>query len=224
MSTMPMLRACSLGAAALIAAALGDPLVESVSNTGLFGPGFHDNVHTSVIPALAAGLAIVVVAIVASLLGSLDRAREPGDDWVAALARDTLARSPMRSFPAVFAAQLAALYAMEHVESLLLIGTHVTNGASWLGGPVALSLLVHGALCFATLKIFGSAMRGALTALAALLAIAAAYVALLGREATATFRRRTEEYGIARAQGPHVRQCGGRAPPLPATPSHAFAA
>ncbi len=219
MPAITRLRAVSLGAAALIAAALGDPVVESISNTGIFGRGYRDNVHTSVVPTLVCGIAIVAIVLLSKVFAAFERSAA-GSDPVAALARDTIARSPMRAFVPVFALQLVALFAMEHLESLIVAGSQAANGTSWLGGPIVVSLAIHAGLCFAILKIFGSAMRGALAALAALVAIAVAYVLLLGREATATFRRRTGAFGVLRVQDPHVRQLGGRAPPRLATPSH----
>jgi hypothetical protein len=119
-------------AAAVVAAAIADPLVEAVSNAGWFGSGtFTDHSTLDVVPALIAGAVLIGVCFVLHIRRELLRAS------VEALRTDIA-----RLLPALFATQLAVLFVMETIEQVVVAG-HLLGGSIWLGGPVWFSLAVH---------------------------------------------------------------------------------
>ncbi len=202
-------------AVALIGAALADPVVESLSNAGVFGGHYADNNHLGVVPTLLAGVLLVLEIAAARCLDVWRRARSKSRDWLVDVARVVLTGSPAQDFPYVFTLQLVALFLMEGSEQLLAGGRIHIAGAEWLGGPIAFSLLTHaliGGGCMLLLKCF---MRAILTTFASLVKIAIQFILItraLGKPGT--LLRRSGEPGYRVAQSPHVRQIGGRAPPL----------
>ncbi len=144
-------------AVALIAAALGDPLVETVSNSGLIARGYADNDHLSVIPTLLAGAVLALLLICRHCLQLL---RGPGrhKDRLVETAALVCARSPLQDLPYVLVLQFAALYAMESTEQLLSGGT-LLGGGVWLGGPVWFSVPAHAALGMVCTILLARAMR-----------------------------------------------------------------
>ena len=140
-------RAVSGAAAAFIAAALGDSLVESVANTGVFGRAFSDSSQQAVAPVIVAGTVLALLLAIARIRSAFDGRTRPSYLWVRDLA-NAFAQAPgIRNLAFVFGAQLAIVYAMENAESLLGTGQAI-HGLSWLGAPIAVSLCVHVALCF----------------------------------------------------------------------------
>ena len=122
-------------AIALVAAAIADPIVEAISNAGVFGPGpFTDRSTADVIPTLVAGGLVVVVQLVVRLW-----TRRDGRALKCGLAR---------LLPAAFILQIAILFVMENCEQLAIYH-HVLGSTIWLGGPIAFSLGVHAAVCAA---------------------------------------------------------------------------
>ncbi len=131
-------------AAAILAAATVDPIVERLSNAGVFGLGaFTDHSNADVVPALCAGalcsLAFVVLAAM-RLLGSGEDIRVP------------------RMLPFIFALQMGALFVMETAEQWYVYG-HVLGGALWLGAPVAISLALHAVGCLAVSFVLSRVLR-----------------------------------------------------------------
>lgn len=123
---------------ALIAAALADPLVESLSNNGAFGGGsFTDHSNADVVPALSAGLMLAALAGVIRLGGALRGAHR---------ATPAAPLGVLRLVPFVFALQIVLLYAMETGEQLAVYG-RLLGGALWLGGPPLASLTIHALAC-----------------------------------------------------------------------------
>jgi hypothetical protein len=187
--------------AGISAAALADPLVEAASNAGCFGRGnFTDHSMLDVLPA-------ALTAALLALLYVVVRAR-------AALGAP-LAAPRVRfvtTLPAVFAAQLGALYAMETLEQIAVTG-HVLGGALWLGAPVAIALALHALVCVAAVWILSRALdaatRGALGA-------ARLVRALLVRRSfprAAGLRARDRAPATPRMH-PLASRSGKRAPPL----------
>ncbi len=200
-------------AAAVVAASLGDPFVESVSNSGIFGGHYADDNHLGVVPALFAGIgltaALLLVRCVRLWCGS---ARGSGDRILAA-AKTIAGRSPLRDLPSVFALQMLAVYAIERSEAWLAGGT--VDGLEWLGGPIAFSLLAHALIGAACTLLLAAFVRALLRTFASLAYGAAHLVWLAPSRAVArSFRLRADTKLCRRAQAPHVRQTGGRAPPL----------
>jgi hypothetical protein len=134
-------------AAALTAAALADPLVEGLSNRGVFGAGrFTDHSNADVLPALAVALvfaALFLFGVVRRMLPRSRASRAPA--WL----RDSRAAVPLKTalrlFPATFALQITTLFVAETLEQIAVAG-HAFGGTVWLGGPVLVSLALHAAI------------------------------------------------------------------------------
>ena len=101
-------------ATAIVAAALGDACVETIANSGVIGRGYADNNHLSVVPALVAGVCLLLIAVVVRCIQLLSRTRERKPRPVT---------SPIFDAACVYALQLAALFAMETIERITYGGT-----------------------------------------------------------------------------------------------------
>lgn len=202
-----------LAAIAVLAAALADPLVETVANSGVLGRGYTDNNHLSVIPALVAG-ALLVSAIVAHRCSELWRHSRADSDWVLDIARHISALSPVRDLPLVLVLQFAALFVMESTEQLVF-GGKVLGGVVWLGGPVAFSLLTHASIGTVCAIVVTRAARAVLRAFANLVGIARQFIVLArSRRNHGVFAKRALASVPFRTHLPRARQIGERAPPL----------
>lgn len=131
---------------AVAAAAVADPLVERLSDTGMFGPGrFTDHSNLDVIPALlvAFGLSALFVAVLAARM-----LRKPvyPPQWLRRYAGELDSASVCRMLPSIFVLQIVALLGMETLEQIITAG-HPLGGALWLGGPIAFSLCGHFLSC-----------------------------------------------------------------------------
>jgi hypothetical protein len=125
-------------AAAVIAAAIADPLVEGISNAGWFGPGsYTDHSNLDVLPTLALGAILVVLYLVVRVRRDLLRVSD-----------DALHTKVSRLLVPIFGLQLALLASMETVEQIIVAG-HSLGSTIWLGGPIWFSLSVHAAVCLA---------------------------------------------------------------------------
>ncbi|MGB8910331.1 MAG: hypothetical protein WCC84_16415 [Candidatus Cybelea sp.] len=118
---------------AVIAAAVADPIVEFASNAGWLGAGsFTDHSNLDIIPALLLGVGLLALYMVR-------RAH-------AVLAGRAIPRRIAGLLPTVFVLQITTLYAMETLEQIAVWG-HPFGAAVWLGGPPAISLAIHAAIC-----------------------------------------------------------------------------
>ncbi len=185
-----------LVAIALVAAALGDPLVESISNTGVVGRGFSDDNHLSVIPTLIAGISLALLLICKRCVEML---RHPGEhrDWLTDIARHASARSPLQDLPYVLVLQFAALFVMESVEQLFF-GGRLLGGTVWLGGPIWFSLLMHVSLGWACTMLIARGMRAILRRCATLVGVALEFLLdVVTRGSASVFtRRRNHTSGV----------------------------
>jgi hypothetical protein len=184
----------------VIAASIADPVVECASNAGWFGPGnFTDRSNLDVGPALAIGLAILVLFL-------LGRARS-------LLAGIELPRRIAGLLPSIFALQLASLFVMETTEQLAVRG-HLLGPAIWLGGPILASLTIHALFCTAvTLCLARSARRLAATTLRVIAMIAA--IARIAAQAPNVLAPRPIAELWLEDLSPLLCRIGERAPPLP---------
>jgi hypothetical protein len=131
-------------AAAIVAAAIADPLLEWASNAGLFGSGaYTDHSNVDVLPALLAGVLFVVAHVSLRVRRALALSSRTDIFQASGVA---LRAGVLRLLPVTFAIQLLALYTMESLEQASVTG-HVLGGTVWLGGPVLVSLLVHAIAC-----------------------------------------------------------------------------
>jgi len=157
--TRPALRIWFCLGVATIAAAIADPLVEFASNAHWFGPGrFTDRSNLDVLPALIAGVLLVAAYFALKIRSGLAHAGTAPN-----LFREfDRACSPELTslLPTAFALQILTLFTMESAEQLTIWG-HLGGPTLWLGGPPAISLLVHAVTCvlvaFAAMK-FASVM------------------------------------------------------------------
>jgi hypothetical protein len=199
--------------AAIVAAAVGDSLVETVSNSGILGRGYNDGDHSSVVPALVAAAFIALVAVAARCLALLRKLDLSKPCSSAAGGPRAPRQAAGADIAIVLTMQFATLFTMESAEQLTS-GGRLLGGLVWLGGPVAFSLSTH--------ALLGTLCAVAVAALArSILASVASFVRetldailfALTRAGKRPFVRRCDDPSSARAQAPHVRQIGGRAPP-----------
>lgn len=186
-----------VAAVALIAAAAGDILVESIANTGVLGRGFADNDHSSVLPALAAGVLFVLPLVVCRYMD---------------IARNIADRSPLQDAHAVLAVQFALLFLMESAEQLTAQG-RLLGGTAWLGGPVWFSLGVHVLLGLACMLAIASGSRAIARRCLALVRVALELIVDAYRCA-AVFAHRVSDDAFGRSQIAGARTHGVRGPPL----------
>jgi hypothetical protein len=200
-------------AVALVAAAAGDALVETISDSGILGPGYNDNNHLSVIPALVAGALLGLIVISVRTFSLFRRGSALRRDWLLEGATNLARESPLRDIPIVLGLQSAALFAMESIEQLAF-GGKLLGGIVWLGGPVAFSLITHALLGSAFTLLLAALVRAILATVASLVRDAIdAILFSLSRDGRRAFVKRDADAALPRAQAPHLRQLGGRAPP-----------
>jgi hypothetical protein len=201
-------------AIAFVAAAIGDALMETISNTGLFGSTFIDHDQQSVVPLLVASILLGLLLLAARLQYAAALAGTASRDWVReAVAGLSIAR-PSRQVAPIFAVQLAAVYAMESCEHALGAGAAI-HGLSWLGGPVALSLLLHLTVCLLCIAVVRRVTRALVPGLlAAICDVLDWIVRALGpgaaRGVFVNSRARVARHGTLTA----AERIRGRAPPF----------
>lgn len=201
-----------LVAVALIAAAIGDVLVETISNTGVIGRGYSDDNHLSVIPTLIAGGACALLLVCGRCFALL-RAPTEHRRWLAGMAAQISDRSSMQDLPLVLVLQFVALFVMESVEQLCF-GGKLLGGTLWLGGPIWFSVLAHVLLGASCMFLLRRAIRAIVGRCAVLVGIAHEFMCdAFARGASSRFARHAWSYVFC-IQSVRVYQTGERAPPL----------
>ena len=171
----------------------------------MLGRGYSDNNHLSVLPALFAGLALVLEVLVFRSLQVYRESAHCRRDWVVDVAERISARPPLNDLPYVLCFQLAALFCMESIEQLAF-GGKLLGGTAWLGGPVFFSLAMHAIIGVACTFAVARAMRAILKALARVIGEAIDLVLVaFGAEAVSLFTRRREPLAYPLTQSVHVR-------------------
>jgi hypothetical protein len=199
--------------AAIIAAAVGDSLVETIANGGAFGRAYHDNNHSSIVPALVAATVITLVVLLTRCVGLVRKSTHRPLTPSGAHGRRPARYAAVIDLSIVLPMQFGTLFVMESAEQLTG-GGKLLGGLAWLGGPIAFSLVTH--------AVLGTLCAFAVAALArSILSRVASFVRktldailfALTRGAKRPFVRRCDHASPNRAQAPHARQIGGRAPP-----------
>jgi hypothetical protein len=119
-------------AVAAMSAAIGDILVESLSDRGVFGPGrFTDGSTIDVAPVSIVGATLLLAFL-------LHRVRRVAPVFTA--------NAVTKMLPLVFVVHMLMLFVMETLEQKIALG-YFLGGTVWLGGPIAISILLHALLC-----------------------------------------------------------------------------
>ncbi len=200
-------------AIAFVAAALGDWLVESMSNRGLFGPAFSDASQQGIAPVIVAGTVLALLAAIARLGSAFAGRARPSNQWVRDVANACAQAPGMRTVAFVFAAQLLIVCAMEHAEALLGTGQAV-HGWSWLGAPIAASLCVHLAVCVACVAVACHVSRFVLAGMVAAICLALEILFVIClRDALRGIASSSNDARLASIELLLTRRLRGRAPP-----------
>jgi len=201
-------------AAAFIAAAVADPFVEALSNSGVFGTArYTDRSTIDVLPVLAVGVAGAMawtLIQVRKLLG-VAPARS---DWLQRSARAIDGRCVLTMYPVIFALQIVILFFMETVEQMAVYG-HVIGPLIWLGGPVAISLAAHAIVCLAASFVLHRILYRCASAITVIARFVARLFSVLAADATGTFTVALQFVPGSTTSPLHCR-IGERAPPLSA--------
>lgn len=212
---VPELRASWVfhGSAALMAAAAMDPIVERMSNSGVFGPGsFTDHSNVDVLPALCVGLSLCVLAVALFVRRTITGAEYP-PMWLREYANFLRARSLMRMLPSIFVLQLVALFAMETLEQFA-VGGRILGPMIWLGGPIAASLLLHSVSCVVATWTLATLVRRSARVIVRI--VRAAFAFLRKLFAPVAKAKLCDRFSApARFIKPFLRRRLGRAPPIP---------
>lgn len=198
-------------AAALLAAAVADPIVETASNLDVFGQGnFTDHSTLDVIPTLLAAAVFAGIWVIVRVRRSIVETR-PAACSTAAAAIDGPAL--WRLLPWIFVIQIATLFAMESTEQIVVYG-HLLGGTIWLGGPILFALALHAIFCVTlslllamTLRAFAASITRFVEALLRILSTFEPH-----RPGIARLRSRPTFFRPSR---PTLCRLGERAPPIP---------
>jgi hypothetical protein len=202
-----------VAAVALIAAAVGDPCVETIASSGVFGAGYVDHNHLGVVPAAIAAAVFLSGVLV---LRTFDVWRRVGGAGAPTQLTAQLEScgSPFIELARIVPLQLGVVYGMECLEALL-VHRAVPGGFSWLGAPPLFSLAVQLLVSAGCLWAMRGVIRWLLAGVVAIINVAAAIRILLA-DAPRASRSSTighDSASLPRTQAPRVRQIGGRAPP-----------
>lgn len=156
MTRPPFSRVAFCMAAAAAAVGIADPLVESLSDRGAFGPGvFTDRSTAHVVPLLCC--ALISAALVAAVLARrlLVRHRSTWRRTCESALAETRAPSTLLT---TFALQIPLLFGIETLEQVVVVGRPL-GGTIWLGGPVLVSLAIHALAACASVWLLRRALR-----------------------------------------------------------------
>lgn len=186
-------------AAAVVAAALADAIVEFASNSGWFGSGsFTDHSNLDIVPALLVGFGLLAFYMAR-------KAR-------AVLAGQALQQGVVVALPAIFALQLLALYVMETAEQLV-VWRHVLSPTAWLGGPLPISLTIHAILCLAVALTIARSKRALAATTLRVMRMLAAIVLFAARAVRPILVASFESIWL-KERLPLLCSIGERAPPI----------
>lgn len=130
------------GCGALCAANLAHSAIAALTRAGLVVGPYESYSHGAILPTLLTACALASVAFLNVLGEALAKATRMRDDWLRHVAIHFSKISPLKLVPAMFAAQLLVLLAMERAEQVAALG-HPLGLAASLGAPVLVVLAVH---------------------------------------------------------------------------------
>jgi hypothetical protein len=195
-------------AVAFTAAALAGALVECLSDMGAFGAApYTDGSIADMVPGLAVGLILATgfVWAVATRMVT-PGARPPA--WLRRAADITHLGAVQLLL--TLGLQIAILFVMETCEQIALWG-HPLGGTIWIGGPIAVSFMLHAIVCLTVAALFLRSLRWLAARVAVVLSlIKYLLIDLAHPQAT---DRSTFEIIVLPAVRARRRQ-HGRAPPL----------
>jgi hypothetical protein len=146
-------------AAAMFAAALGDAVVEGISNANVLWHGnYTDRSSLDVLPVLLLAVAALICAQGLSLAAQARQTGLSTRSLILSTSRALMPREIMPLVPAIFGLQICVLFGMETTEQIVVYG-HAFGGVLWLGGPVAMSLLIHAFFGVAAAFLISNALR-----------------------------------------------------------------
>ena len=216
MRRFPTLRALFCIAVAVTAAAVIDPIVEAMSNSGVFGHGnFTDHSNVDVVWALAVGcsLAVTVVGFAAWRLLT-NRVYAPL--WLRESAQELTAPSLLSIIPVVFALQIITLFVMETLEQIIVWG-HVLGPTIWLGGPIFASLLFHLAGSIVATWLLSRVLSASARTIAGVVRFVLRAFIAFSRPRRVLHLNRLEATSQQRFIEPIIARLKGRAPPYLST-------
>jgi hypothetical protein len=145
-------------AIALFAAALGDALVEGISNADILWHGnYTDHSSLDIFPAFYLAVVALVLTQGVSLFAQARKSGLSTRSLILSTSRVLTTREIARLLPAIFGLQLFVLFSMETTEQLAVYG-HVLGGALWLGGPITVSLAIHASVTVAAALSISNAL------------------------------------------------------------------
>jgi hypothetical protein len=201
-------------AAACTGAAVIDPLVEGLSNRGMFGPGnFTDHSTLDVAPALIVGLLFAAAAVAGVVRRTLNR-RSYAPGWLRPFALASSDANVFGLVPLVVATQLAVVWMMETLEQIVVTG-HPLGGTVWLGGPAPISIAMHAAGAIIASVVLARTIRWSARTLVDVVSYVCA--ALQVRHARPAFVAVRHDLAPARFRAPLLAARAGRAPPYRVT-------
>jgi hypothetical protein len=204
-------------ASAVLGAAIGDVSIERASTAGWFGTGrYTDGSTADILPALVLGLLVAAFIVAFRAYASLQRghaARSLLHSWEEALSCGTV-----RLLPLAFAFQIAVLFVMETAEQFV-VWHHSLGGTVWLGGPIAVSLCVHLAICTIVLCTLATVIRALASSAVLIIGIVSMPVRSRARNDAPLVTRTRNEGGVAYRPIFAYASIGQRGPPAPL---HAF--
>jgi hypothetical protein len=140
---LALFRLAFIAAVAFLAAAVGDVVLENISNAAIFWHGHYTDQSTiDVLPVTSAALVTLTIALGMIVRDRLQRLGMSTRTFWSSVSRALPRQVIVRLIPAIFALQLLTLFTMETAEQVLVYG-HPLDGTLWLGGPIAVSLTTH---------------------------------------------------------------------------------
>ncbi|GEM_PF-4660301 len=135
------------GCGALCAANLAHSAIAALTRAGWVAGPYASYSHGAIFPTLLAACALASIAFLNVLGEALAKAARMREDWLRHVAIHFSKISPVKLVPAMFAAQLVTLLAMERAEQVAALG-HPLGLAASLGAPLLVVLAVHVLVAF----------------------------------------------------------------------------